>query len=378
MVLTKEETTRFYKIWIALIWGINEKHEIVEKFEKPIYRQTLDIQPVSVIRQQLWKNPHWIDSFIRDNDNDDLTESDLKMLQEWREKFIKERFIIMRHLKKYTVLMTTSEPAKLYGIHGISDPMNETIPASLPFMIETVLLPFEGKIIYDSLISPFQVSFGGGVKKSLKEVYNEVKATVGIIDNLSVEPKPITPTKRKSKTPEPTALPIDTKSAKVPKAMANRYMEIAMIIEEFATEKLDDEYQKLCLKALAKLCRKRPSPVVSGRARTWACGIVYAIGQTNYIFDKSQPINMTASDITDWFNLSKGTVNGKAKEVRNLLKLSRSNFEFMLKATIEGNSSIWFLMVNGLFVDIRTMPREAQEQAFHKGLIPYIPDDYVD
>ena len=52
-------------------------------------------------------------------------------------------------------------------------------------MVKTVLLPFEGKIIYDSLISPFQVSFGGGVKKSFKEVYNEVKATVGIIDNLS-------------------------------------------------------------------------------------------------------------------------------------------------------------------------------------------------
>ena len=28
-----------------------------------------------------------------------------------------------------------------------------------------------------------------------------------------------------------------------------------------------------------------------------------------------------------------------------------------------------------LLVDLRTMPREVQEIAFEKGLIPYIPDD---
>ena len=35
----------------------------------------------------------------------------------------------------------------------------------------------------------------------------------------------------------------------------------------------------------------------------------------------------------------------------------------------------WTLMVNGFFVDVRRMPREVQEIAFEKGLIPYIPDD---
>jgi hypothetical protein len=34
---------------------------------------------------------------------------------------------------------------------------------------------------------------------------------------------------------------------------------------------------------------------------------------------------------------------------------------------------IWMLEINGLFMDIRTCPREAQEIAFEKGLIPYIP-----
>ncbi len=33
------------------------------------------------------------------------------------------------------------------------------------------------------------------------------------------------------------------------------------------------------------------------------------------------------------------------------------------------------LSVNGLLMDIRQAPREAQEVAFRKGLIPYIPAD---
>ena len=36
---------------------------------------------------------------------------------------------------------------------------------------------------------------------------------------------------------------------------------------------------------------------------------------------------------------------------------------------------VWMVMVNGMIVDIRTMPRELQEAAFEKGLIPYLPDE---
>jgi hypothetical protein len=38
----------------------------------------------------------------------------------------------------------------------------------------------------------------------------------------------------------------------------------------------------------------------------------------------------------------------------------------------------WMAEVNGLLVDLRTMPREVQEVAFAKGIIPYIPADGQD
>ena len=64
--------------------------------------------------------------------------------------------------------------------------------------------------------------------------------------------------------------------------------------------------------------------------------------------------------------------------VTKLLNLSYFNTEFLLGSLIEDNPAIWLLSVNGMFIDIRTAPRELQEQAFEKGLIPYIPADKID
>ena len=38
----------------------------------------------------------------------------------------------------------------------------------------------------------------------------------------------------------------------------------------------------------------------------------------------------------------------------------------------------WMIQVNGLIADARQLPREIQEAAFRKGLIPYIPADQAD
>jgi hypothetical protein len=40
---------------------------------------------------------------------------------------------------------------------------------------------------------------------------------------------------------------------------------------------------------------------------------------------------------------------------------------------LEDNPMAWMIEVNGLIVDARWMPREVQEEAYRRGLIPYIP-----
>ena len=49
-----------------------------------------------------------------------------------------------------------------------------------------------------------------------------------------------------------------------------------------------------------------------------------------------------------------------------------------LPSLVGSNPLLWMAEVNGLLVDLRTMPREVQEVAFAKGIIPYIPADGQD
>lgn len=51
---------------------------------------------------------------------------------------------------------------------------------------------------------------------------------------------------------------------KIPNEMQKTYEEISQLLIDYSSEYLNKEYEELCLHALEKLCRKRPSPLKSG------------------------------------------------------------------------------------------------------------------
>lgn len=72
------------------------------------------------------------------------------------EHYVRDRFFVMKHYKKYTVLMGND---KLYGVLGLMQPIEEIIPEwALPAMIETVLLPFRGHYVYDGLMATSNIN----------------------------------------------------------------------------------------------------------------------------------------------------------------------------------------------------------------------------
>ncbi len=165
------------------------------------------------------------------------------------------------------------------------------------------------------------------------------------------------------------------KSENVPKPMQEKYKEIIEITDSFSRENLNDEYAQLIRFAVAALCRKRPSPVGTGKANTWACGVAHAIGMVNFLFDKSQSPHISAKDLYQKFGVGESTGNAKSKAVRTMLGMYQLDPNWSLPSRLESNPMVWMLSVNGMIVDIRSLPREVQEIAFEKGLIPYIPDD---
>lgn len=161
----------------------------------------------------------------------------------------------------------------------------------------------------------------------------------------------------------------------VPKTMQETYDTITALTDGFCQEMLNEEYADMCRVMTAKLCRKRPSPLASGRANSWAAGIVHAIGTVNFAFDKSQTPHITVPDISDYFGVGKSSPANKSKVIRDMFNIGLMEPEWTLPSRMDRNPMAWYVMVNGLIMDARSLPRHLQEEAYHKGLIPYIPAD---
>ena len=87
---------------------------------------------------------------------------------------------------------------------------------------------------------------------------------------------------------------------------------------------------------------------------------------------------MTTADLCARFGVGQSTASAKARVISQALDTSRIDPEWLLPSLMENNPLIWMAEVNGMLVDLRDMPREVQQIAFDKGMIPYVPADRDD
>ena len=167
-------------------------------------------------------------------------------------------------------------------------------------------------------------------------------------------------------------------SNKVPDAIQPLYESIASQTDIFCREMLNEECAELCRKVAAALARKRPTPLANGKTQTWACGIVYAVAQINFLFDKSDELYITADELSQAFGIAKTTASNKAKAIRDFLKIGLLDYKWALPSRIDVDPRAWMLSVDSVILDIRSCSRDLQEMAFRQGLIPYIPADRVE
>lgn len=164
----------------------------------------------------------------------------------------------------------------------------------------------------------------------------------------------------------------------IPAKMREKHDAIWALVEPFCRERLDDEYLELCRLLLGRLACSRPSPLVSGTVAAWACGIVRTVGFVNFLDDRNQKLHMKLAEVDKAFGVSSGTGQGKSKAIRDLLKIDRFEPVWTLPSKLADNPLVWMLEVNGMIVDIRWMPREIQEEALERGLIPFLPGEQKD
>jgi hypothetical protein len=176
MELTHDDVALFYDIFFKLIDYTNDRYQVVPGLEKTSGAEDVNPTAIMPVRDKLWESDV-INRIIADNPLG-FAGRELSLVASWSRRIIGD-FLIYKHLKNYTVFMGNGN---LYGVVGMASPIEEIFPSfALPRYSRVVLLPFEGKIIYDSLLYTYNITYGSGIRKRFNEEYRQLKNKAGII-----------------------------------------------------------------------------------------------------------------------------------------------------------------------------------------------------
>lgn len=184
MQLSPSQVNRFYGIWFAMLRFVNKERKLI----KDSLLSGVGVEPndAIIVRDVLWSDNRVLDAFIKANP-ENLSPDDLEIARSWRWR-VEDTFFVTKHLKKYSVFISSehsgSDDCKIYGVYGLNSALEDTLMFEPPCMVKTVLLPFEGKITYDSLLISYPISFGRNIRGSLNRDYQEARRRGAIIESL--------------------------------------------------------------------------------------------------------------------------------------------------------------------------------------------------
>lgn len=184
MNLSQEDADLFFKLMWDLQFYVNQQRQILTNVKSIEEYVPLSMSDKVDVADALWENPDLIDTYVEMNPIG-LPVEELDIVHKWR-RFVSGTFQIFRFLKKHTIFI--GEKSQVYGVLGLYDGLEEIFfGRRLPIMVQAVLLPFKGKIVYDGLLRSYNIFFGGGIRSGLKEEYMAAKQNGRIITTMEPE-----------------------------------------------------------------------------------------------------------------------------------------------------------------------------------------------
>lgn len=180
MKLTSEESNLFFELMHALQFYANTKFDIIKNINSLEEFKDIELDEKITVRNSIYDKPDIINEYI-DKNPFNLSLEQLDIVEGWKEAIAGE-FYIERYLKNHAIFI---KDEKVYGVLSLYDSFDDIFPKSyLPVYVKTVLLPFKGKLIYDGLMQSYNIHFGGGIKRRIKESYMRAKQNNRIIFSL--------------------------------------------------------------------------------------------------------------------------------------------------------------------------------------------------
>jgi hypothetical protein len=160
----------------------------------------------------------------------------------------------------------------------------------------------------------------------------------------------------------------------IPEEYQDLFAEIVGLTNAFCERYLDEDYRELCEEMAEEVCLEE-LPSERARPASWASGIVHALGWVNCLQDPALSPHMTSAQVAEGFGVSQGTMTAKSRIIRDELDIIPLDPDWCTPAMLVDNPLVWTVDVGGFLMDARYAPRAIQEEAYRKGLIPFIPAD---
>ncbi|MEM0992646.1 MAG: hypothetical protein AAF806_31735 [Bacteroidota bacterium] len=177
--MNEKENDQYIEIHTRLVYYVGKRKKLIPNttsFDEYMEYTVEDKYPV---RNALYKNIHLIEDYIEAH-SDILSEEDKAIIREFKH-FRQGTFYVVKMTKKSTHFLGKKY---VYEVHALRDPFQLFFGNKVPVMVDTVLLPFKGKIIYDGILSTYSIRFGGGISSSLKNEYALAEGKYGVITSL--------------------------------------------------------------------------------------------------------------------------------------------------------------------------------------------------
>lgn len=116
-----------------------------------------------------------------------------------------------------------------------------------------------------------------------------------------------------------------------------RLREVISLTDKFCQEHLNDEYRDLCRACATEATAARVA-IASGKAASWAAGVIYAVAYANFLnSDPSQPFHMSPDEMARRAGVSPATLHSKSKAIKDALHITRLDPRFSTREMNEQN-----------------------------------------
>jgi hypothetical protein len=195
VILSQSEAAEFFPMMAALDAYTNRRFGCVPGLDDSDSMRAAGPSQRVRVREARLGRPEILEDFARENPFglSDRSLADVRLLRH----AVAGRFFVERVLKSHAVFVSASNAPVVYAVGALTERIDDVVarvhPRGVSALVDAVLLPWRGRIVWDGFVSVVGLHVGAGIRRSFKDVYARAKERGEIVTTLGETAAPRKP-----------------------------------------------------------------------------------------------------------------------------------------------------------------------------------------